>query len=147
MQTTQARQTGGRSRLRPTSQHIPTHSNTYQQILTLVYTQILAATRPTSLSEHLLQVEMMQLEVDAMQAEAASARAAAEAGQAAVLEVERLGQDNSLLAARLSQMDLDLQVGCPSAGHHFAAAFAENVQAKSFDDNRIDVSFEFLNLL
>lgn len=64
-------------------------------------------------SEHLLQVEMMQLEVDAMQAEAASAREAAESSQAAVLEVERLGQDNSLLAARLSQMDLDLQVGCP----------------------------------
>ena len=52
----------------------------------------------------------MQLEVDAMQAEAASARAAAESRQAAVLEVERLGQDNALLAARLSQMDLDLQV-------------------------------------
>lgn len=59
---------------------------------------------------HVLQVEMMQLEVDAMQAEAASARAAAESRQAAVLEVERLGQDNALLAARLSQMDLDLQV-------------------------------------
>ena len=57
-----------------------------------------------------LQVEMMQLEVDAMQAEAASARAAAESSQAAVLEVERLAQDNALLAARLSQMDLDLQV-------------------------------------
>lgn len=56
----------------------------------------------------------MQLEVDAMQAEAASARAAAESSQAAVLEVERLGQDNSLLAARLSQMDLDLQVGLPA---------------------------------
>ena len=54
---------------------------------------------------------MMQLEVDGMQAEAASARAAAESSQAAVLEVERLGQDNALLAARLSQMDLDLQVG------------------------------------
>ena len=52
----------------------------------------------------------MQLEVDAMQAEAVSARAAAESRQAAVLEVERLGQDNALLAARLSQMDLDLQV-------------------------------------
>ena len=57
-----------------------------------------------------MQVEMMQLEVDGMQAEAASARAAAESSQAAVLEVERLGQDNALLAARLSQMDLDLQV-------------------------------------
>lgn len=55
----------------------------------------------------------MQLEVDAMQAEAASARAAAESSQAAVLEVERLGQDNSLLAARLSQMDSDFQVGLP----------------------------------
>ena len=52
----------------------------------------------------------MQLEVDAMQAEAASARAAAESSQAAVLEVERLAQDNALLAARLAQMDLDLQV-------------------------------------
>lgn len=60
----------------------------------------------------LLQVEMMQLEVDAMQAEAASARTAAESSRAAVLEVERLGQDNALLAARLSQMDLDLQVAC-----------------------------------
>lgn len=59
---------------------------------------------------HGVQVEMMQLEVDAMQAEASSARAAAESSQAAVLEVERLGQDNALLAARLSQMDLDLQV-------------------------------------
>ena len=54
---------------------------------------------------------MMQLEVDGMQAEAASARAEAESSQAAVLEVERLGQDNALLAARLSQMELDLQVG------------------------------------
>ncbi len=53
---------------------------------------------------------MMQLEVDAMQAEASSARAAAEASQAAVTEVERLGQDNALLAARLAQMDIDLQV-------------------------------------
>ena len=52
----------------------------------------------------------MQLEVDAMQAEATSARAAAEASQAAVTEVERLGQDNALLAARLAQMDIDLQV-------------------------------------
>ena len=52
----------------------------------------------------------MQLEVDAMQAEAASAWAAAEASQAAVTEVERLGQDNTLLAARLAQMDIDLQV-------------------------------------
>lgn len=60
---------------------------------------------------NLLQVEMMQLEVDGMQAEAGSARAAAESSQAAVLEVERLAQDNALLAARLSQMDLDLQVG------------------------------------
>ena len=56
------------------------------------------------------QVEMMRLEVDAMQAEAASARAAAEASQAAVTEVERLGEDNALLAARLAQMDTDLQV-------------------------------------
>ena len=56
------------------------------------------------------QVEMMQMEVDAMQAEAASARAAAESSQAAVTEVERLGQDNALLAARLAQMDVDLQV-------------------------------------
>ena len=52
----------------------------------------------------------MQLEVDALQAEAANARAAAETQQAAVTEVERLGQDNALLAARLAQMDLDLQV-------------------------------------
>ena len=51
----------------------------------------------------------MQLEVDALQAEAGSARQAAEAGQAAVLEVDRLAQDNALLAARLSQMDVDLQ--------------------------------------
>ena len=51
----------------------------------------------------------MQLEVDALQAEAGSARQAAEAGQAAVLEVERLSQENALLAARLSQMDFDLQ--------------------------------------
>ena len=57
-----------------------------------------------------VQVEMMQLEVDAMQAEAGNARAAAEAGQAAVTEVERLAQDNALLAARLAQMDTDLQV-------------------------------------
>lgn len=71
-----------------------------------------------------VQVEMMQLEVDAMQAEAANARAAAEAGQAAVTEVERLGQDNALLAARLAQMDTDLQVltcasaqkNCPRSG-------------------------------
>jgi len=53
---------------------------------------------------------MMQLEVDVMQAEAGNARAAAEAGQAAVTEVERLAQDNALLAARLAQMDTDLQV-------------------------------------
>ena len=58
----------------------------------------------------------MQLEVDAMQAEAASARAAAESSRAAVLEVERLGQDNSLLAARLAQMDIDLQVWCLPKG-------------------------------
>ena len=57
----------------------------------------------------MVQVEMMQLEVDALQAEAGSARQAAEAGQAAVLEVDRLAQDNALLAARLSQMDVDLQ--------------------------------------
>lgn len=63
-----------------------------------------------------VQVELMQLEVDAMQAEAANACAAAEAGQAAVTEVERLGQDNALLAARLAQMDTDLQVlNCASA--------------------------------
>lgn len=61
-------------------------------------------------TRHTVQVEMMRLEVDAMQAEAASARAAAEASQAAVTEVERLGQDNALLAARLAQMDTDLQV-------------------------------------
>lgn len=53
---------------------------------------------------------MMQLEVDALQAEAGSARQAAEAGQAAQLEVDRLAQDNALLAARLSQMTVDLQV-------------------------------------
>ena len=52
---------------------------------------------------------MMQLEVDALKAEAGSARQAAEAGQAAVLEVDRLSQDNALLAARLSQLDFDLQ--------------------------------------
>lgn len=57
-----------------------------------------------------MQVETMQLEVDAMQAEAVNARAAAEAGQAAVTEVERLAQDNALLAARLAQLDTDLQV-------------------------------------
>lgn len=63
-----------------------------------------------------VQVQMMQVEVDAMQAEADSARAAAEAGQAAVTEVERLAQDNVLLAARLTQMDTDLQVlTCASA--------------------------------
>lgn len=60
----------------------------------------------------------MQLEVNAMHAEAASARTAAESSQAAVLEVERLGQDNALLAARLSQMDLDLQVGSLLAQTH-----------------------------
>ena len=52
----------------------------------------------------------MQLKAEAMQAAAASARASAEARQAAVTEVERLGQDNALLAARLAQMDIDLQV-------------------------------------
>ena len=66
--------------------------------------------------QRVVQVEMMQVEVDAMQAEADSARAAAEAGQAAVTEVERLAQDNALLAARLTQMDTDLQVlTCASA--------------------------------
>lgn len=52
----------------------------------------------------------MQLEVNALQAEASSAREAAHAGQAAVLEVDRLAQDNALLAARLNQMNIDLQV-------------------------------------
>jgi len=67
--------------------------------------------RPIKTKKHIVvQVEMMQLEVDAMQAEAGNARAAAEAGQAAVTEVERLAQDNALLAARLAQMDTDLQV-------------------------------------
>ena len=56
------------------------------------------------------QVEMMQLEVDDLQAVAISAREAAHAGQAAVLEVDRLAQDNALLAARLTQMNIDLQV-------------------------------------
>lgn len=68
-----------------------------------------------------VQVEMMQLEVHAFQAEASSAHQAAEAGQAAVLEVERLSQDNALLAARLSQMDFDLQA---SLTYHLQKQFA-----------------------
>ena len=56
----------------------------------------------------------MQLEVDAMQAEAANARAAAQANHSAVTEVDRLSQDNALLAARLAQMDIDIQVDSPN---------------------------------
>ena len=46
----------------------------------------------------------------ASQAEAEAAREAAEAGQAMASEMQRLAEDNALLASRTRQMEIDLQV-------------------------------------
>ena len=54
----------------------------------------------------------------ASQAEAEAAREAAEAGQALASEMQRLAEDNALLASRTRQMEIDLQVrhaGCHAA--------------------------------
>lgn len=45
-----------------------------------------------------------------MEAESAADRAAAERGEAVILELQRLVEDNHLLTTRLGQMELDFKV-------------------------------------
>lgn len=58
-----------------------------------------------------VQVQTLAAQLAAARAEAAAAREAAEAGQAVILELQRLHEDNALLNSRNQQMQIDLQVG------------------------------------
>ena len=63
-------------------------------------------------------VQELAQQLAASQAEAEAAREAAEAGQAMASEMQRLAEDNALLASRTRQMEIDLQVrhaGCYAA--------------------------------
>eukprot|EP00891_Asterochloris_glomerata_P008723 jgi/Astpho2/8723/Aster-x0365 len=65
-------------------------------------------------------VQELAQQLAASQAEAEAAREAAEAGQAMASEMQRLAEDNALLASRTRQMEIDLQelLGTSGLGHN-----------------------------